>query len=71
VRRAEEVQKALTDCGCQIRTRVGLHDASEDYCSPNGLILLEVVGPAGTLAAMVKRLKGIPGVDVKKMVFGH
>ncbi len=71
VRRAEQVQKALTEFGGQIRTRIGLHDPSEDYRSQSGLILLEVVGPAAKLNAMVKRLKAVPGVDVKKMVFAH
>lgn len=60
------VQKVLTDYGCSIRTRVGLHDAGAGFCSPNGLILLEVVSRAGELAAALAR---VPGVAVKKMVF--
>ncbi len=61
-----KVQKILSDYGCSIRTRIGLHDAGGGFCSPNGLILLEVVSKAGELAAA---LAPVPGVTVKKMVF--
>ena len=63
-----KVQKILTDHGCSIRTRVGLHEAADNVCSPNGLILLEVVSEAAGLA---KALAAVPGVTVKKMVFGE
>lgn len=63
-----KVQKILSDHGCSIRTRVGLHEADDNVCSPNGLILLEVVSKAGELA---QALAAVPGVTVKKMVFGE
>jgi hypothetical protein len=44
-----KVQKILSDYGCSIRTRLGLHDAGDGFCSPNGLILLEVVSKAAEL----------------------
>ena len=56
----------MSDYGCSIRTRIGLHDAGDGFCSPNGLILLEVVSRAGELAAALGQ---VPGVAVKKMVF--
>ena len=61
-----KVQKILSDYGCSIRTRLGLHDAGDGFCSPNGLILLEVVNQAADLAAALAQ---VPGVSVKKMVF--
>jgi len=61
-----KVQKILSDYGCSIRTRLGLHEAAEGVCSPNGLILLEVVSQASELAAALAK---VPGVVVKKMVF--
>ena len=61
-----KVQKILSDYGCSIRTRLGLHEAGAGFCSPNGLILLEVVGQAAELAAALAQ---VPGVTVKKMVF--
>jgi len=68
---AEEVQKVLTAFGCQIKTRLGLHDTGRDFCSPNGLILLEVTGGARDAAGLVRALRRIAGVDVQKMVFAH
>ena len=61
-----QVQKILTAYGCSIRTRVGLHDTGTGFCSPCGLILLEVVDRAAELAAALAR---VPGGVVKKMVF--
>ena len=63
-----KVQKILSDFGCSIRTRVGLHDAGDGACSPNGLILLDVVDRAGELAAALAQ---VPGVVVKKMIFAE
>ena len=71
VRHAEDVQKVFTRCGCQIKTRIGLHEVSRGYCAANGLVLLEVVGTAAKTAAMVKQLKKVKGVQVKTMVFTH
>ena len=65
-RHTARVQKILTDYGCSIRTRIGLHDAGLGVCSPNGLILLEVVSEAAALSAALAQ---VPGVSVKKMVF--
>ena len=63
-----KVQKILSDFGCSIRTRVGLHEAGDGACSPNGLILLDVVDRAGELAAALAQ---VPGVVVKKMIFAE
>ena len=65
-RHTAKVQKILSDYGCSIRTRIGLHEAGAGFCSPNGLILLEVVDRAGALAAALAK---VLGVSVKKMVF--
>jgi hypothetical protein len=70
-RRAGAVQKVFTDYGCHIKTRLGLHEVGVDFCSPNGLVLLEVVGPETTVRAMERRLKAIRGIDVQRMVFTH
>lgn len=40
---AVEVQRVLTDYGCCIRTRLGLHDQEPNgVCSPAGLLLLQL-----------------------------
>ncbi len=71
VRHVPDVQTRLTEYGCYIKTRLGLHDVSEDYCSPNGLILLEMAGDQAKVNQLQKKLKAIEGVDVQKMVFEH
>lgn len=44
-----EFQKILTEFGCNIRTRLGLHPAKDNVCSNKGIILLEVINEAEKL----------------------
>lgn len=58
---AARVQRVLTDFGCVIRTRLGLHDGTGEKCSPSGLIILELAGDPGQhrkLSAALGRIKG-------------
>ncbi|HNW31828.1 MAG TPA: hypothetical protein PL190_00030 [Caldisericia bacterium] len=66
---AGQVQKILTDYGCNIRTRIGLHEVDDKVCSPSGLILLELYGKEQDILKMEETLKAIDGVIVQKMVF--
>ncbi len=43
IEEAVKFQQILTECGCNIRTRIGLHNIGEYKCLNNGIILLEVV----------------------------
>ncbi len=69
--KALEVQNLLTEFGCYIKTRIGLHDASSDFCSPNGVILLEILDNEERRAQLVGRLREIDGIDVQEMIFTH
>lgn len=70
VKTASKVQELLTSYGCDINTRIGLHVASSDTCSPQGLILLEFIDDAEQkAAAFEKELKEIADVEVQKMIF--
>ena len=71
VKRAPEVQKVLTEYGCYIRTRLGLHHASETECSPSGLVLIETTGDPKKCSELAAKLTAIEGLGVKKMVFTH
>ncbi len=71
VEKSHSVQQVFTDFGCNIKTRVGLHDVSENYCSPNGLVLLEFIGTDAQREQMQKALSAIKGVEVQSMVFDH
>lgn len=39
-----DFQKVVTEFGCQVKTRIGLHQADDTKCSPDGIVLLEVIG---------------------------
>ena len=68
---ASAVQGVLTNYGCSIRTRLGLHDTGEGFCSPSGVMLLEFVGDDAELAALQGGLAKIVGIEVQTMVFDH
>lgn len=40
---AQKLQDILTDYGCMIKTRIGLHDMGEYKCLNYGIVLIEVV----------------------------
>lgn len=69
VENAAQIQKVLTECGCYIKTRLGLHEVTENICSPTGLILLEVFGDGKAYAEVEGKLKEVKGLQVQKMVF--
>ncbi|MBN2193058.1 MAG: hypothetical protein JW751_09600 [Polyangiaceae bacterium] len=71
VTNAGEVQSLLTQYGKNIRTRLGLRETVEDTAGPNGLILLETVGPADELDALCAALRKLEGVQVQQMYFSH
>jgi hypothetical protein len=71
VKEAPDIQKVLTEYGCYIKTRLGLHHVDENLCSPRGLILLEMFGDEAKCAELKKRLAAVEGVEVKEMVFDH
>jgi len=68
---AAKVQQVFTEYGCNIKTRLGLHEASKDVCSPNGLVLLEMVGDEKHCLSIMDKLNAIKGVYTQKMVFDH
>ena len=71
IKHVDPVQHLLTETGCSIKTRLGLHDADEKFCSPNGLLLLEMIGAEEKHDEMIGKLNQIEGVEAQKMVFDH
>lgn len=71
ITKASRIQEVLTKYGCSIKTRVGLHEASADVCSPSGLILLELTSSSAEVEELTLALGAITGVEVQKMVFSH
>ena len=67
VETASKVQDILTEYGCDIRVRLGLHDSAVNECSNTGLILLQFCGGADKAAQMQDKLQTLPNVKVKSM----
>lgn len=66
------VQKLFSDYGHHIKTRLGLHQVSEEGCSSAaGLIILEMVGEEKGSRDLQEKLNAIEGVEAKLMVFEH
>jgi hypothetical protein len=66
---APELQKVLTEYGCNIKTRLGLHEVGDSHCSTIGLLLLEMYGEESAILEMEAKMNQFEGVNVQKMVF--
>ena len=71
VQHVDPLQHVLTEYGCNIKTRLGLHEAGEGFCSPNGLMLLEVVGEKAKCDELFEKLNAVEGIEAQKMIFDH
>jgi hypothetical protein len=65
------VQKLLSEYGCNIKTRLGLHHVEDNLCSPRGLVLLEMFGDLALCRELKTKLSALEGIEVKEMVFEH
>ena len=64
-----QVQKVLTEYGCSIRTRLGLHEVSDNHCSTSGLVLIELFGDKAKQDKLEDALINVEGIDIQKMIF--
>ncbi|HNY10846.1 MAG TPA: hypothetical protein PKK26_04565 [Candidatus Wallbacteria bacterium] len=71
VKEAKEMQNILTKYGCSIKTRLGLHEASEKACAKNGFIFIELAGDHKEWDKLESELKKLEGVEVQKMSFKY
>lgn len=69
IKEAGKVQQVLTDYGCSIKTRLGLHEVTDDHCSTTGLILLELTGTQRDQDKLKEELGAIQGITLKRMDF--
>ena len=67
VETATKVQEILTQNGCNIRFRLGLHDAGLETCSNSGLILLQICGEQTEAEMLLNESKAVPHVKAKLM----
>lgn len=68
VENSQQFQNLLSEYGCIIKTRLGLHDLCNEKCSVNGIILLEVVNDE-LVPKFQKDLCAIEGIELQQMVF--
>ena len=66
-RHAVAVQEILTQFGCLIKTRLGIHDGVGNSCSDSGLIILELVGSMAKQKKLAMALNRLAGVKTKRM----
>lgn len=52
---ALEFQKIISEYGCEIRTRIGLHPSMNEVCLNRGIVLLEVSGKGDHLIEKLKQ----------------
>ncbi|MBQ2645307.1 hypothetical protein IJG14_07040 [bacterium] len=65
---AKCIQKILTDYGCFIKTRLGLHNILEDICPKYALMLIEI--PRKEKAVLIEeKLLDISGIEIQRMEF--
>ncbi|OOM75934.1 hypothetical protein CLPUN_29710 [Clostridium puniceum] len=64
---APQVQTVLTKHGCIIKTRIGLHEVSQDSCSEEGLIILHIHSSLDEMEILKNELLDVNGVKVKHM----
>ncbi|MGI6442293.1 MAG: hypothetical protein GXZ13_04515 [Synergistaceae bacterium] len=62
---AIEVQKTLTEYGCAISVRLGLHNNVLDKCSPKGLLILQLCSELKVSKELEHKLNLIDGVKAK------
>ncbi|AWK52253.1 hypothetical protein DIC82_15155 [Clostridium beijerinckii] len=62
---APQVQTILTKHGCIIKTRLGLHEVSQNSCSEEGLIILHIHSSLDEIKILENELLDVDGVKVK------
>jgi len=69
MKESQKVQSILTKFGCSIKTRLGLHEVTDDYCATSGIMILELTGDLTECQKLENELLRLEYVEVKKMVF--
>ena len=60
----QDVQKILTEYGCNIKTRLGLHEVTESHCSTVGLLILETYGDEADILQIESKLRRLKGHQI-------
>ena len=66
---AGKIQNVLTKYGCSIKTRLGLHEVTDEVSSTSGLLLLELTGNVSEMDRLENELLAVEGTQTQKMIF--
>lgn len=69
IKEAGRTQQVLSKYATSIKTRLGFHELSEDICSRNGFVILELTGEKIIWDKLENELDEIGGINVQKMSF--
>lgn len=69
IKEAGKTQAVLTKHAEIIKTRLGFHEVSDEVCSRNGLIVIELTGKPSQWTELQSELDSIGGIEVKQMNF--
>lgn len=67
--KAPNLQEILTEHGCIIKTRVGLHETDGEKCSMNGIILLHLYGEKSEFQKLYDEVTCLEGITPKFIEF--
>lgn len=62
-----EVQKVLSEFGCSIKARLGLHE-TEKVCSDEGILILQLTGEKEEMLNLEKALSALESVQAKMVI---
>jgi hypothetical protein len=65
---AVKVQETLTEAGCMIKTRLGIHEGGEGDGCDAGLIILHLEPDTDDVNALAAKLENIKGVKAKLVI---
>jgi len=71
IKEAGLVQKALSEHGSVVSTRLGFHELNDKMCSREGFMVIHLAGHVDDCEELVSRLRNIEGLFMKEMVFSH
>jgi hypothetical protein len=69
IKEAGRTQQVLSKYATSIKTRLGFHELSEDICSRNGFVILELTGNISDWDSLENELNEIGGINIQKMIF--
>jgi hypothetical protein len=62
---AARLQETLTQNGCSIKMRLGMHEVDEATCANYGIIVLQPCGEEAQVEQLVKDLNKLEGITSK------